>query len=244
MPLKILVIDHDQQTTSLVRAIASPLGYAVLPLQDYESAASLTQEQRFDAIFVGMCSPDQGEAEVVGRIRASEPNRKSVIVAVSAKEDVRVLRGAFAQGADLFLVKPVPGDRLRRMLAGFAEWKDNRHAARLSFLSEVLCSSDARQFQLHSMNISETGMRCKPAPDLEIGAEVALEFKIKELRASLTVCARIVRKEGAESVGFEFVGLAPEDINAICVYVTGHFKDITQRENRLVGIQLRRLFPS
>jgi CheY-like chemotaxis protein len=216
----------------------------MLPLQDYESAASSAQNQRFDAIFVGMCSPDQGEAEIVGRIRASEPNRKSVIVAVSANEDVPALRKAFAQGADLFLVKPVPGDRLRRILAGFAEWKDNRYAARLPFLSEILCSSNGRQFQLHSMNISETGMLCKPAPDLEIGADVALEFKIKELRASLSVFARIVRKEANENVGFEFVGLAPEDINAIHIYVTGRFKDVTERENRLAGIGLRRLFPS
>lgn len=244
MPLKIMVVDRDQQTPSLVRAIASPLGYAVLPLEDYESAAGSAQKQRFDAIFVGMRSPDQGEAEIVGRIRASEPNRNSVIVALSPNEDVAALRNAFAQGADIFLVKPVPGDRLRRMLAGFAEWKDQRHAVRLPFLADVLCSSSGRQFPLHSMNISESGILCKPAPDLEVGAEVALEFNIKELRASLNVFARIVRKESTGSVGFEFVGLAPEDVNAIHIYVTGRFKDFTKRDDRLADISLKRLYPA
>jgi hypothetical protein len=71
------------------------------------------------------------------------------------------------------------------------------------------------------MNISESGMLLQPSLDVEIGEEVSLEFKIAEVNALLNVRARIVRKEGMERVGMEFIGLAPEDINAIQLYVMG-----------------------
>jgi len=92
---------------------------------------------------------------------------------------------------------------------------------------------------LRSLNISESGMLLQPAIAAEVGQEVALEFKIADVRASLNVLARIIRKEG-ERVGMEFVGLAPEDQNAIQLYVTGHLEVRTPREPLNLGT--RRLF--
>jgi len=63
--------------------------------------------------------------------------------------------------------------------------------------------------------------------DLGVGQEVGLEFKIAEVRASLNVLAKIIRKEGTERVAMEFIGLAPEDRNAIQLYVMGRLKDQT-----------------
>jgi hypothetical protein len=68
-----------------------------------------------------------------------------------------------------------------------------------------------------------------------------LEFKIAEVRASLSVLARIVRKEGNERIGIAFIGLAPEDLNAIQLYVMGRLKDLTPPRD-LSGIGMHRLF--
>jgi hypothetical protein len=155
------------------------------------------------------------------------------------------LRKAFGEGADFVLTKPVAAARLRPMLAGMdsSEWKGRRHAARLPLFTEVICTWDDRQFPLRSMNISESGMLLQPSVDIEVGQEVELEFKIAEVCASLHVLARVVRKEGTERVGMEFVGLAPEDHNAIQLYVMGRLKDLTPPRD-LSGIGLRRLFRS
>jgi hypothetical protein len=120
-------------------------------------------------------------------------------------------------------------------------WKGRRSKARLPLFTEVICTWDDQKIPLRSMNISETGMLLQPSPDIEIGQEVALEFKIAEVRASLSVLARIVRKEGAERVGMAFLGLAPEDQNAIQLYVLGRLKDTTPPRN-LSGIGMHRLF--
>ena len=165
-----------------------------------------------------------GGLELTRRIRNSQPNRETTIVVLSATEDIEGLREAFGEGADLVLTKPISAVRLRPMLAAMDSpgWQGKRHAARLPLFTEVNCTWGDRQFPLRSMNISQSGMLLQPSLDAEVGQEVSLDFKITEVRASLSVRARIVRKEGTLRVAIEFISLAPEDQNAIQLYVMGH----------------------
>jgi CheY-like chemotaxis protein len=231
--LKIMVADTEPKTTQFMRSLATPLGHTVLPFADYQAAGQRGETQRFDVAFVGMGFPELGGGglRLAHRIRNSQPNRETIIVMLSEKDDVDSLRKAFGEGADLVLTKPIPADRLRRMLAAMdlGGWK-NRHAARLPFFTEVTCTLKGQQFPLRTMNISASGMLLQPAIDAEVGQEVALEFKIAEVQISLKVQARVVRKEGTERVGMEFVGLELEHQNAIQLYVTGHLESLTPRE--------------
>ena len=231
MPLKIMAVDDEPKTTQLMRSLATPLGHTVIPFGDYQTAGQKGETQRFDVAFVGMRLPELGGLELARRIRNSQPNRETTIVMFSATENIDSLRRAFGEGADLVLAEPVSAARLRTMLAAIdsPRWK-GRHAARLPLFTEVNCMWDGWQFPLRGMNISESGMLLQPSLDMEVGQEVSLEFKIAEIRASLNVRARIIRKEGNERVAVEFVGLASEDQNAIQVYVTGHLESLRPRE--------------
>jgi CheY-like chemotaxis protein len=243
MSLKIMIVDDEPVSLKLMRSLAAPLGHTVLAFEDSQEAGQRAEKQRFDVAFVGMRTPQPDGLELARRIRNSEPNRETTIVMLSATDDVESLRRAFGEGADFVLTKPVGAGSLRPMLAAMDSlgWKGKRHAARLPFLTEVICTWDDRQFPLRSLNISESGMLLQPSVNVDVGQEVALEFKIAEARASLNVVARIVRKEGAERVGMEFVGLAPEDHNAIQLYVMGHLKDLTPPRD-LSDIRMRRFF--
>jgi hypothetical protein len=53
--------------------------------------------------------------------------------------------------------------------------------------------------------------------------------------------ARVVRKQGPLNVGMDFVNLAPEDMNAIQLYVIGHLKESISHKDSS-GPQMRRLF--
>jgi CheY-like chemotaxis protein len=227
MSLKIMIVDDEPKSAQLMRALATPMGHMVLQAGDYAAAGQMGETQRFDVAFVGMGLPDSNGLELARRIRNSQPNRQTAIVMMSATDDVVSLRKAFGEGADLVLTKPIPADRLRRMLAAMdlPEWKGKRHAVRLPLFAEVKCMWNGQQYSLRSLNISESGMLLQPSVDVEVGEEVALEFRIEEVRASLKLPARIVRKEGNERVAVEFTGLEPEDRNAIQVYVTGRLKD-------------------
>jgi CheY-like chemotaxis protein len=242
MSLKIMVTDDEPKTTNLMRSLATPLGHTVLPFGDYQAAGQRGETQRFDVAFVGMRLPELNGLELAHRIRNSKPNRETIIVMLSATDDVGTLRRAFGEGADLVVTKPISADRLRRMLLALdlPDWKGKRHAARLPLFTEVNCTWKGRSFPLRSLNISESGMLLQPAIDAEVGQEVALGFKIAEVGASLNESARITRKEGTRQVAVEFISLAPENQNAIHLYVTGHLEGRRRRESLNLGP--RRLF--
>jgi CheY-like chemotaxis protein len=241
MSLKIMVVDDEPLSLKLMRSLAAPLGHTVLTFDDSNEVGQRAEQQRFDVVFVGIPQPDG--LGLARQIRNSQLNRETTIVMLSATSDIESVRKAFGEGADLVLTKPVTAARLRPMLAAMDSpgWKGKRHAARLPFFTDVICTWDHRQFPLRSMNVSESGMLLQPSVDIDVGQEVAVEFKIVEVGASLNVLARIVRKDGTERVGIEFISLAPEDHNAIQLYVMGRLKDLT-RPRDLSGIGMRRLF--
>ena len=243
MSLKIMVVDDEQQSMKLMRSLAAPLDHTVVTFEDRREAGQRAEKQRFDVAFLGMRLPQLDGLELARQIRSSEPNREATIVMLSATDDIESLRKAFGEGADFVLTKPLTAGRIRPMLAAMDSpgWKGKRHAARLPLITEVICTWNDRQFPLRSLNISESGMLLQALVDVEVGQEIGLEFKIAEVRASLNVLGRIVRKEGTERVGVAFVGLAPEDLNAIQLYVMGRLKDLTPARD-LSGIGMHRLF--
>jgi CheY-like chemotaxis protein len=244
MSLKIMVVDDETTSLKLMRSLAAPLNHTVLAFDDNQEAGQRADTQRFDVVFVGMRMPQLDGLELARRIRHSQPNHETPIVMLSATDDIGVLRKAFGEGADFVLTKPVAGGHLRSMLAAMDSpgWKGKRQAARLPLFTQVNCKYDGREFSLSSMNISATGMLLQPALDLDAGLEVSLEFKIAEVRASMNVRARIVRKEGTQRVGMEFIGLAPEDKNAIQLYVMGRLAGPTATKE-MGDMRMRRLIP-
>jgi CheY-like chemotaxis protein len=241
MSLKIMVVDDEPASPKLVRSLAAPLGHTVLTFDNSGEAAQRAEKQRFDLVFVGIPQPDG--LGLARQVRDSQLNRETTIIMLSATGDIESVRKAFGEGADLVLTKPLTAARLRPMLAAMESsgWRGKRHAARLPLFTEVVCTWDNRKFPLRSLNVSESGMLLQPSVGIDLGQEVALEFKIVEIGASLNVRARIVRKEETERVAIEFIGLAAEDHNAIQLYVMGRLKDLT-RPRDLSDIRMRRLF--
>lgn len=215
-----MIVDDEPASLQLMRSLAAPLKHSVLAFDDTKKAEQTANEQRFDVIFVGMRLP---ELELARQIRSSQPNGETTIVMLSATKDIPSLREAFGAGVDLILTKPVRAAHLSPMLAAMDSpgWKNKRHAARLPLFTNVTCKWEDRHLILRSVNISESGMLLQPSIDAELGQEVSLELKLAEARASVSPRARITRKEGSELVAVEFIDLAPEDRNAIQIYVMG-----------------------
>lgn len=234
MSLKIMVADDEPVSLKVMRTLTASLGHTVLTFDDCKEAGERAEKQRFDVVFLGMRMPELDGLELARRIRSSETNRETTIVMLNATDEVESLRRAFGEGADFVLTKPVGAARLHPMLAAMQSpgWKGRRHAARLPLFTEVSCKRGGQEFGLRSMNISESGMLLQGSLDVEVGEEVSLEFNITEIRASLKVRARIVRKDGTERAGMEFIGLAPEDVNAIQLYVMGRLSKAQVAQER------------
>jgi CheY-like chemotaxis protein len=227
MSLKIMVVDDEALTLKVMRSLIVPLGHRILTLENGQEARQHAEKERFEVIFVGMPGPDG--IKLARQILDSQPNKDTIVVMLSVKDDIQTLREAFGAGVTFVVPKPIASARILPMLAAVdsPNWEVRRHAARLPISTEVNCEWGNQGFSMRSVNISESGMllRSSHAVKVEIGGEVSLEFKIVELRASLNVRARIVRKEGSEGVGVEFIGLQVEDRNAIQLYIMGHLRE-------------------
>lgn len=234
MSLKIMVADDDTESLKVMRILTASLGHTVVTFEDRRQAEERAEKQRFDVVFLGMRPPELDGLDLARRIRNSEANRETTIVMLNATEDIVSLRKAFGEGADFVLTKPVSAGRLHPMLAALAspKWKEKRSAARLPLFTEVHCKRGDQEFSLRSLNISESGVLLQPGIDAEVGEEVSLKFNIAEVRASLNVHVRIIRKDGTERVGMEFVGLLPEDRNAIQLYVVGRLNNERASQER------------
>jgi CheY-like chemotaxis protein len=243
MSLKIMVVDDEPLGPKLIRSLAAPLYHTVFAFEDSQTAWQRAESQRFDVAFVAMGTPQLDGLELVRRIRKSPLNLETTIVMLSATDDIMSLRAAFSEGADFVLAKPVTAGRIRPMLAAMDSpgWKDKRRAARLPLITEVICTWDGREFALRSLNISESGMLLQGSADIEVGLEVGLDFKIMDIGAALKVVGRIVRKEGTDRLGVGFIGLAPEELNAVQLYVMGRLRDLTPPRD-LSNIGMNRLF--
>ena len=223
MSLKIMVVDNEEKTSKLMRAVATPNGHAVASFQDSETARQRGVCDHFDVVFAAMGLPTLNGVQLIGQLRQTKPNQDSTFVMLSAKEDVSAYREAFREGANFILAKPLAADRLTRMLGAMSEpgWKDRRPAARLPLFTPVTCKWNDKQISLHSMNISESGMLLQPSLDAAEGETLDLTFRIADVNATLNVAARIVRKDGTRRLGVEFTDLPPESRNAIRVFVMG-----------------------
>lgn len=246
MAMKILVVDDDVQTLKSIRLMVVPLGHKVLAFETNQEAIRQAGEQKFDAVFIGLRTPGLAGLDVTRQIRNSELNRETVIVLLTNTDDIEAWRKAFGEGATFVFTKPVTSARVIPLLKAMehpswqagsvattsprftevaitnAAWSEPKmHAARLPLFTQATCKWHDHEYPLRSMNISETGMLLQPAVEAEKGEEVSLQFKLADIRSDLNLRARIVRKDGTERIGLEFIDLAPEDKNAIQMYVMG-----------------------
>jgi CheY-like chemotaxis protein len=230
-----LVVDNEPLGPKLIRSLAAPLDHMVFAFEDSQTAGQRAGSRRFEVAFVAMGAPQLDGLELARRNRKSPLNMETTIVMLSTTDDVKSLRAVFGEGADFVLSKPVTASRIRAMLAAMDSpgWKGKRHAARLPLITEVICTWEGRKFPSRSLNICESGMLLQGSADIEVGQEVGLEFK--------KVVGRVVRKESPDGLGVGFIGLAPEELNAVQLYVMGRLRDLTPQRD-LSQIGMNRLF--
>ena len=232
MSLKIMVVDDEPVSAKLIRTLAVPLGHTVLTFEGSEVDGQRAEAQRFDVAFLGTRKSEMDGIELARRVRNSQPNRETTIVILGATDDVAMLRTAFGVGVQFVIPSPVTAARVAPMLKamGSPGWKTRIHAARLPLFTEVRCQYGGRNIFMRSLNLSESGILLQRSGNVEVGQEVELKFEIEEIKTSLNLRARVVRVEGLERTGMEFIALKPEHRNAIQLYVLGHLRDPARRQ--------------
>ncbi len=109
MPTDVLIIDDDTAITDLLTMLLKTHGFNVLTANNSMEGLQLIQDQRPGLVILDLMMPDKDGWEVCKSVR----NFSNVpILILSALNDPRLIASILDEGADDYLIKPVPSNVL------------------------------------------------------------------------------------------------------------------------------------
>ncbi len=146
-PARILVVDDDPTTRSLLRFTLDDAGFDVLEAESGDQALRRLVAEDVDAVLLDRVMPDMDGVEVLRWIRRTPSTAQTPVLFVTALDQVEDLVEGLGIGADDYVFKPFDPDalvaRLRRHLRGRSEWDEivRREVERRVALVEAAASS-------------------------------------------------------------------------------------------------------
>ncbi len=111
MPLKILVVENEYQTTQAVEMLFRDFGgFEVVVALKGEEGIALAQKEHPDMMLLNLDLPDMSGFRVFREARAANP--KLMVYVLTGFDDEEFRNRSLAMGAKDYLVKPVPMEQL------------------------------------------------------------------------------------------------------------------------------------
>ena len=214
--LKILIVEDDGPSLELMCVVLSCVEAEVRPVADSEEAAALVTKERFDGIFLDLQMPKLHGFELASRIRQSPWNKFTPIIVVTGREDRKTMQEAFKAGATFFLQKPIDRQKLLRLFktARGTMFENRRRFLRVPLKTEVLYEIGGQTSNGTSWNISQGGILLEGA-HLHPGDQVRLSFRLPSTTFTINALGKVVRVDGRQRRGVQFVHVDDAGRNAI-----------------------------
>lgn len=116
---KILFIDDDTHTLSLMEQIALILGHEAILCPSAKSALMMALETHPDLILIDINMQDMNGFDVVKKLRDNQPTAQTPIIILSASEPDFESKKSYGVGANGFLPKPLTIKNLENILRKF-----------------------------------------------------------------------------------------------------------------------------
>ena len=113
MTVSVLLVDDDPQFFDIVQAQAQQKGCTLTGASSLAQALRLTAQQRFDLLLVDLTLPDGNGLELIA---ALEPEQADQAVVVTGHPSVETAVRALQLPVLDYLIKPIEGEHLRRLL--------------------------------------------------------------------------------------------------------------------------------
>ena len=107
VPGKILVVDGDPNTLTVVEGFLKGTEFDVLLATSGEDALRVAREGRPDVVLLDLAMPGMSGHEVLQKLKTQEETRDILVVVVTAVDQMVEKEKAVEEGADDFLAKPV-----------------------------------------------------------------------------------------------------------------------------------------
>jgi CheY-like chemotaxis protein len=230
MIFKIMAVDDEPQILELIKAYVGPMGMEVATSMDSRDAMQRINTEVFDGFLLDARMPNLDGFELAKCIRKSPINAKVPVAMLTGYDDVETMRQGFKAGVTFFLGKPLTRERAMGLFSAMrgAILRDKRQNARLPYRTTVECSVGEpceRTFKAESINVGEGGMLIEPSGGVEKGQVLRLEFCMPNRQKPLRPAAKILRQDPPDRIAVQFMGIEPEEVEAIRDYIFGRAGD-------------------
>jgi CheY-like chemotaxis protein len=222
MQLRILVVDHAQETLDVFQSTVAPLGFEVMTLADSREAAKRIWNEKCDLVALSADMPHLDGFELTQRIRVSPSNQEVPILMFTTGDSSEVMRRGFALGVTFYLDKPLSAEKLRGLFAAArgVMLQQRRRYVRLPIRVQVDCTSGDKQFQTRSLDLAQGGILLESSGGLAVGESLQAEFSLPGIRKPLKLMGKVARKLSQDGMGVEFLEPDQLDRAALQVFVT------------------------
>lgn len=166
-------------------------------------ATRMVRKRKFDAIIVE-CDKDGGGLEVLQELRAESPNQSTI--AVGVVDDYKLMKEAFATGANFVLSKPISTEDASRILR-FTKGMISRMVRRflrvaVHHLSHV--EIGGMKDPAFILDLSEGGVAIQSLAPMKHGQTVGLAFQLPGTAHTIKATAKVVWHDTTGHIGMEF----------------------------------------
>lgn len=110
----VLIVDDHASNRALLRDLLRPIGFQLFEAQDGEEGLTLARQLLPDVLISDLVMPKMGGWKLVELLRGDDATQELIVIASSASVVNDEAQLAVENGFDLFLPKPVDGERLLR----------------------------------------------------------------------------------------------------------------------------------
>ena len=120
--MRILIAEDDLSTRTLLTKLLSPYGRCEVAVNGREAIEcfrlALDEQEPYELVCLDIMMPENDGHQVLASIRAQEETRGIAgleavkVIMISALDDSKNVLGAFKQGCEAYLTKPINKDQL------------------------------------------------------------------------------------------------------------------------------------
>jgi CheY-like chemotaxis protein len=172
-------------------------------------ATRMVRKRKFDAIIVE-CDKDGGGLEVLQQLRADSVNQSTITVGVV--DDYKLMKQAFATGANFVLSKPISTEDASRILR-FTKGMISRMVRRflrvaVQHLSHV--DIGGMKDPAFILDLSEGGVAIQSLAPMHHGQVVGLAFQLPGTTHKISATAKVVWNDPTGRIGMEFEDISDQ----------------------------------
>jgi DNA-binding response OmpR family regulator len=126
---RLLIIEDEPDLRGYLTKLFTKDGYAVEAAPDAATAVTLLESNAPDLVITDVMLPGQSGLDLLAELRQDERIARLPVVVLTARADAETAIGAFAAGADDFVVKPFNSAELLARIRAHHQMSQLRHGA-------------------------------------------------------------------------------------------------------------------